>query len=263
MRLRKVLLPAVFLLLPALPGAAAPKPPRTLADVQAAGKLVMLCYPHQESAFIHVDVEKGLGHYGGIDYELMEGFARSLGVALEVRAVKPSFGELMPDLLAGKGDVIASSFSITPERNKKVAFSTPYFTLKRVVVARKESGFRSPADLAGKKGSTVKGSSLHERMKTLPGVQYQFEEFPRWNLDAVDTGKAAFTVVDDSGLRRLLPLYPGLEIAFELPEEDYYSFALMPGSQLLGALNVYINRIEESGELAAIVRRHLEPPPAP
>lgn len=260
MRLRKVFLPAVLLLLSALPGAAAPKPPRTLADVQASGKLVMLCYPHQESAFIHVDVEKGLGHYGGIDYDLLDGFAKSLGVVLEVRPVKPSFSELVPDLLAGKGDVIASSFSITPERNKKVAFSTPYFTVKRVVVARKGSGLLSPADLAGRTGSAVKNSSLHERMKTLPGVQLHFEEFPRWNLDAVDTGKAAFTLVDDSGLRRLLPLYPALEIAFALPEEDFYSFALMPGSQLLGALNVYINRLEESGELAAIVKRHLDPP---
>jgi ABC-type amino acid transport substrate-binding protein len=251
------------LALPAFPGVSRDRSvrlARSLADVRAAGKLVMLCYPNQESAFIRVNVEVGFGHYDGIDYELMEGFAKSLGVALEVRPVKPTSDDLIPELLAGKGDVIASSFGISRDRKKRVDFSTPYFMVKRAVVARKGRPFYSSVDLVGKHGSTVKGSSTHERMKQLTGIKFHFEDYPRWTLDAVNTGETDFTVIDASALRHLLPLYPELEVAFELSEEVYFGFAVAPESELREALDLYIDKIEESGQLGEIVQRYLNPP---
>ena len=140
---------------PATPPATTPQAPSasprggsSLAAVKARGKLIMLCFPHQESPFIRVDVEIGIDQYDGIDYEIMTGFARSLGVTLEVHPVKPSFATLVPALLAGEGDVIASSFSITPERRQKVDFSRPYYAVHTVVLVRKDSHLASPADLA-------------------------------------------------------------------------------------------------------------------
>src|SRR5579864_7830440 len=138
----------------AAPGLAA----SSLAEVKARGKLIVLCFPHQESPFIRVKAEVGLGHYDGVDYEVMEGFARSLAVALEVRPVKPSFNALLPALLRGDGDVIASEFSVTEERRKQVDFSVPYFTVHHMVVVPAGSAVRTPADLAGKRASTIVGS---------------------------------------------------------------------------------------------------------
>jgi ABC-type amino acid transport substrate-binding protein len=253
---RKLALPAALLCaLLAVPDPAAAAP---LKDVKSRGKLVVLSFPHQESGFIRVDVERGIDFYQGVDFDLMQEFACSLGVALEVRAVKPSFGALIPALLAGEGDVIASSFTITPERQRKLIFSDPYFAVDTVVVARRGRGFAGPADLKGKKASVVQASSLHERAKSLSDIPPHFVEFTRWNYDAVAEGEADFTVLDGTGTWHLLPLYPDLEVAFTLPGVSYYGFAFAPGSEdLRDALNAFLAGVKTSGQLEAIVRRHL------
>ena len=208
-----------------------------VADVKAHGKLVMLCFPHQESDFIRIKVETGLDHYDGIDFEIMDGFAKSLGVTLEVHAVKPDFGALLPALLAGEGDVIASEFSVTTEREKQVSFSTPYFGSHNVVVVSGKSTVHAAADLAGKKASTIAGSSNLELTKTLkPGV-IAFANFTRWSFDAVSEGKADFTVQDEPSVWHLLKHYPDLKVAFALPGVEYYGYAVQRGSDLQPALD--------------------------
>jgi ABC-type amino acid transport substrate-binding protein len=230
--------------------------PDGVAAVKARGKLVMLCFPHQENPFIHVNVAAGLDHYEGIDFEIVEGFAKQLGVALEVRPVRPSFAALMPELLAGHGDLIASSFSVTPERRQKVDFSRPYYTVHTVVVVRKGSGIKSAADLAGKTGATVGGSSLEERIKQLHPGRIHHVEFTRWNYDALSEKEADFTVLDESSTWRLLPLYPDLEVAFALPGVDEYAYAVAPGSDLRAALDSYLDGLRRDGRLDEIVHRN-------
>jgi arginine/lysine/histidine transporter system substrate-binding protein len=252
---------------PPPPAAAAPQAPSAsprggsaVAAVKARGKLIMLCFPHQESPFIRVDVEIGIDQYDGIDYEIMTGFARSLGVTLEVHPVKPSFATLVPALLAGEGDVIASSFSITPERREKVDFSRPYFAVHTVVLVRKDSHLASPADLAGKTAATVAGSSLEERIKELHPGRIHHVDFTRWNYDALSEQQADFTVLDDTSTLRLLPLYRDLKVAFQLPGVDDYAFAVAPGSDLREALDRFLDDLRRSGRLDKIIQFYLGPP---
>jgi ABC-type amino acid transport substrate-binding protein len=252
---------------PAPPPAAAPQAPSAsprggsaVAAVKARGKLIMLCFPHQESPFIRVDVEIGIDQYDGIDYEIMTGFARSLGVTLEVHPVKPSFATLVPALLAGEGDVIASSFSITPERRQKVDFSRPYFAVHTVVLVRKDGHLASPADLAGKTAATVAGSSLEERIKALHPGRIHHVDFTRWNYDALSEQQADFTVLDDTSTLRLLPLYRDLKVAFQLPGVDDYAFAVAPGSDLREALDRFLDDLRRSGRLDKIIQFYLGPP---
>ncbi|MEA2692024.1 MAG: polar amino acid transport system substrate-binding protein [Acidobacteriota bacterium] len=229
----------------------------SLADVKARGKLVVLSFPHQESPFIRVQTEVDLDHYDGIDYEVLSGFAKSLGVALQIHPVKPSFAELVPALLRGEGDVVASSFSITPERKAKVDFTEPYFAVRTVVVVPKGSPIHAVADLAGKTGSTVRGSSLEERMKKLPDVRFHYVDFTRWNYDALMEKEADFSLLDETSPWRLLPSYPDLQVAFALPDKDLYGFAVVPKSDLRQALDAYIAKIKKNGKLDGIVKKYL------
>jgi ABC-type amino acid transport substrate-binding protein len=245
---------ALFLLLLApVPALAA----GNLAEVRASGVLRLLSFPDQESTFMRVDVERGLGHYQGIDYELIRGFADQLGVRLEVVPARSSFGDLLPMLLAGDGDVVGSSLSITSERRTRVDFSIPYFALKTVVIARKGAGWTDTADLAGKTGATVQGSSHHEILRKIPGVRILFVDFARWNLDAIAEGQADFAVLDEPMTWDLLQLYPSLAVAFELPETDTYGFAVRPGSDLRASLDRYLTEVRDSGRLDEIVKKHM------
>lgn len=230
-----------------------------LSDVKKRGKLIILCFPHQESIFIRTRVEVGLGHYDGIDYDLMKGFSEYLGVSLEVLPVKPSFAELIPALLAGKGDVIASSFSITAERKKQIDFSDPYFNLRVAVIVSKTSNITSVDGLTGKVGSAVKGGSQEEIMKTIEGLKdIHYVSFTRWNYDAISEGKADFTLVDEPSARTVLPEYPDLEVAFMLPGQDKYGFAITPGSDLREHLNRYLDEIKRSGKLEKVIQQYMD-----
>src|SRR5579864_2821888 len=121
-----VAVPLCLLVARALPGQAAPT--GDLAAVKQRGKLVMLTYPVQGTHFISANLdamrERGLKLvelrqpelFQGIDVDLMSGFARSLGVALEIHAITGGYGALIPALLAREGDLVASEFTITPGR---------------------------------------------------------------------------------------------------------------------------------------------------
>src|SRR5258707_7134145 len=119
-----------------------------LADVKARGKLIMLSYPVQGNPFIAVDLEvmrqRGLklmdlrkaDEFKGIDVELMNGFAKSLGVELEIHTNLGGWGALLPSLVHGDGDVAACELTITPQREQIAAFSRPYHSTSLAIAVR-------------------------------------------------------------------------------------------------------------------------------
>ena len=84
------------------------------------------------------------GDYVGFDIELARRFAAREGMRLVMEPLE--FSALIPALTSGKLDLIASALAITPERQKQVAFSTPYAEVSSVVLALKKN---LPAGKAG------------------------------------------------------------------------------------------------------------------
>jgi polar amino acid transport system substrate-binding protein len=64
----------------------------------------------------------------------------------------------IPFLMTGKADMVISSFSITPERAKVVAFSNPYGASQFVIAAPKSISIKNLDDLAGKRVAVVRGN---------------------------------------------------------------------------------------------------------
>jgi membrane-bound lytic murein transglycosylase MltF len=77
--------------------------------------------------------------------------------------------ELLPALVAGKGDIAAANLTITPERQKLVDFSLPAFrNVSEVVVSGPASPVvKSVDDLSGKTVFVRKSSSYHESLMSL------------------------------------------------------------------------------------------------
>jgi len=75
----------------------------------------------------------------GFEYELAKAFADYLGVSLKVR-IAQRWDNMIPDLLAGKGDFIAAGMTITPERNARAAFSAGYLPAEPYVITRRGAG---------------------------------------------------------------------------------------------------------------------------
>ena len=102
------------------------------------------------------------GRPQGINYEALRAFEEFVNQKLHTgrQHVQVTFIPLRPDqaeaaLTQGVGDLIAYGVVVTPEREKKVAFSIPIATnIKQIVVTGKGFGpATSLADLSGKKST--------------------------------------------------------------------------------------------------------------
>jgi ABC-type amino acid transport substrate-binding protein len=261
--LRWAILPLLFL----TAGAAAAG---DLAEVKARGKLIVVTYPLQRSFFSSVNLARmsegnlklgDLRHpddFQGIDIDLMKGFAKRLGVALEIHPITEGWGALVPALQAGKGDLVASELTITPERQEAVDFSRPYVTSWIAVAVRKGSPIAGLADLKGKKAALLSGSSHVEFLqKTVPGVEIVPTGFDLESFVAVEDGSAEYTLTDTTVPpgQPVDEAHPHLRIAFRL-REVADGIAVRKGSDLLAPLNAYLAEIEKSGELKRILERN-------
>jgi polar amino acid transport system substrate-binding protein len=262
----------------ALAAAAAPALAGDLADVRARGKLVMLCFAKQDSIFVRADLdvmrEQGLtlaqlrdpAHFQGADVDLMKAFAAPLGLPLEIRSVTTSYAELMPALVAGEGDVVASSITITEERAKLVDFSAPYLQGWAVVAVPLDSQVTALSDLAGKRGVAMRGSSQLEFFAAVQpaGTRLQLADFTAQSYLAVLEGEADYMLMDSTAPvgQPASPAYPDVKVAVRLRPFDY-GFAVRRGSDLRAALDQWLAQAGASGEIQRIAARHGVFAPAP
>jgi ABC-type amino acid transport substrate-binding protein len=241
-----------------------------LADVKARGKLVVLTFPLIEDSFMAVDVEgmRKLGlalkdmrdpqYFKGIDLDLVSGFAKTLGVKVEIRPELSGYGGLIPALDRRDGDVAASSFAITPQRQATADFSTPYILHWDVAAVRPDSKIRSIADLKGKKVAVIDGSSHLERLKALNlDPQIIATKFALEGYSAVVEGQADYTLMESRAAvgAPVSPQYDALRVGVRV-NETTYGIAMRKGSDLKAPLDAYLDGLRKSGELDRILARH-------
>ena len=77
------------------------------------------------------------GKYVGFDIDLANAIGEKTGMQVEVKSL--GFDALIPALRSGQIDMIASGMDATPERQKQVSFTEPYFQDGYSVVVRKDN----------------------------------------------------------------------------------------------------------------------------
>lgn len=217
------------------------------------------------------------GRTRGYMYDLCKIYEKELDhkrakreLPLTLTFVPVFFDEILQDLVDGKGDFIAHTLTITPERLTKVAFTEPLITdVREVLVTRKEDRELSRMeDFAGRQIHVVKGSSQVAHLKTLNVI------FARQNLPPVNIVEAAATqgaehllevlaagivdnvICDDFVARLWIKVFPNLKIheAFPLSAGNSIAWAVRKDNpQLLESLNRTIAKLKQDS--AAFERR--------
>jgi ABC-type amino acid transport substrate-binding protein len=149
MRVRVGLLSFGLLAASAAVKAAPPRPLRVLAVLSA------------EETFFVSEAR------AGFDWEMLEGYARLHQRTLELVPVG-GWDELIPALVAGRGDVIAGGFTATVDRRKQIAFTAETFPTRSVVITRgRAHPPRSIADLKSEKIGTLRGSFMLDDLRAV------------------------------------------------------------------------------------------------
>jgi arginine/ornithine transport system substrate-binding protein len=104
------------------------------------------------------------GKMKGFDIDISYALCKEMGV--ECTLVKQDWDGMIPALLAKKYDAIVASMSITPPREKQVAFTDKYYATPAKFVRKKGSGVDVTKE--GMKGKTVgvQRASIHDTYLT-------------------------------------------------------------------------------------------------
>lgn len=117
----------------------------------------------------------------GLDIDIARAMATALGVNIKFKILP--FAELLPALEAGKVDMVISSMTITPPRNRKVVFAGPYYVsgkgiltmADRYAALQEANGLNSPeVSIAALKDSTSQKytKKLMPKAKLVPTASY-------------------------------------------------------------------------------------------
>ena len=190
------------------------------------------------------------GKPAGVSVDL----ARALGESLHrpVRIENIPFTGLIPSLLTGKIDLVISSMTDTPERRKAIAFSDPYLTIGLALLAGKNSGLTTAADL-DRPGRTVavrQGTTAQvwakEHLKQARVLVLDKESSAV--LEVVQ-GKADGFLYDQMSVWKHHQEHPVETIALLKPvQTESWAVALRPGdAELREQVNVFLKSFRVSG----------------
>lgn len=147
---------AFFSMLMAWPGVALAD---LLGDVRARGALRVAI----AGAVPPYNSYRPDGSAEGSDVDVARALARDLGVRLEIVRIINS--ERLAVLLARRADLVISALSITPERERLIAFSVPYGSISVLIAAPRPLQLSSLLDLKGRRVGVLEGSSSFEHLR--------------------------------------------------------------------------------------------------
>ncbi len=235
-----------------------------LDSIRARDTLRVLTRNSSVTYFLH------RGREMGFEYELVKRFADELGVNLKMIA-PPSWDDLIPWLLEGKGDMIAAQMTVTARRTGQVSFTAPYNIVHQVVLNRVEDdSICTPAALKGRRVHVRKGSSYYRRLVELnrelgdsilivPVPEYYETEYI---IQLLMDRLVDVTVADENIARMEQTHYDSLRVNCRISDRQDIAWAVRPGADsLLSAANAYIRDIYGSGRSAfynIIYRRYFD-----
>lgn len=144
------------------------------------------------------------GKIVGFDVDIAEEVSKVTGYKLQFQPIDWALKET--ELNQGNIDLIWNGYTITPTREKQVAFSVPYMTNSQMIVTLADSGIEKKADLAGKTVSAQQSSSAVQAiMEDDTGIMSQFAggepvQYPTNNdvFNDLISGRADAIVVDET-----------------------------------------------------------------
>jgi ABC-type amino acid transport substrate-binding protein len=202
------------------------------------------------------------GSYTGFDIELMEAIAGKIGRTAEFQDT--SFETIFRDVAQGKFEAVISAATITPEREKAVAFSDPYYLSEQAILVKEGSDIKGLADLEGKTVGAQQGTTGLElgKEKANAGELRPYPEGPD-AVNALKSGIVEAVIIDAPVAQNAVEESGGIEIAEKVPTEETYGIAVaLDNTELLDEINQGLEEVIDDGTYTTIYEKwfHLKPP---
>ena len=226
-----------------------PQVPTVNAKTLEAGQLTV------GSDVPYAPFEFGDPPYIGFDVDLVGEIAKNLGLNSVFQPAP--FSSLLRQTARGKFDLAAAAITITPRRERTVAFSTPYLAANQALVVKPGSSIKSLKGLKGKVVGVQRGSIGADvakqridakRVRVFATIDAAFSAVLAGDIDATI---ADFPVAAYAGTTR-----PELEVVQKLSTGEQYGLAFPKSSKRLrGLVNQQLEAMAKDGSYSAIYKK--------
>lgn len=195
------------------------------------------------------------GKLTGFDAEIGTEIAKRIG--LKANPVTNPWETIIQGLKANKYDAIIGSMTATPERDKQVDFTNPYYLSgAQIFVAENNNDIQSKEDLKGKTIGVIQSSTwkdmaekLSDTVKGYPSDVNALQDLALGRLDAVITDKiVGVNAKNEKGLK--------IKAVGDLLNEDRVSVAVPEGEKkLVEKINKAIKEMQDDGTYEKISKK--------
>ncbi|MFD2179458.1 membrane-bound lytic murein transglycosylase MltF [Veronia pacifica] len=202
----------------------------------------------------------------GLDFELAQRFADSLGLQLEMQPAYTLSG-LFPALERGDVDIIAAGLTVTRDRMDAFRAGPAYYFVSQQLVYKNGHWHpRKVKDLT-KEGTSIAvvNSSSHEL--TLEDLQQTYPNLV-WDsvtdtdddelLKKVSDGSVDFTIADSVDIALIQRTHPNIAVALELSEDEPISWFMkkQTDDSVYALMIEFFGKIKKNGELAQLEEKY-------
>lgn len=195
-----------------------------------------------------LDAKKNVTGYSA-DY--IKAIAKETGMDLELRNV--AWDGIFAGVAAGNFDIIASSVTITPEREKQFGFTTPYCEVHQALVVRSDSPVKDLKELKGRKvGGQIGTTGILVTQNAKTGAEIREYEDIGLAMEDLSNGRIDAVMCDDPVAKyyahKNQDFSNKFKVALITPDVEYYGFVVKLGNaELLHHLNTGIKAVKAKG----------------
>jgi len=209
------------------------------------------------------------GEAAGFDVDVIRWIAVEMG--FEVEIVPVDWDAIIPTLLSGNIDLIASGMTITEARRERVAFTDPYWSVNLAIVVREETaddGERSPqfnvvtAFQPGRRIGVQRGTTSQDWIEENVigagiGVKIVLYDNFLLALEDLGIGRIDAAVMDEPTARSSIA-DRGMAVVGTIETGEIYGYAVRKGdAELLQLLNEGLRRIRATPVWDGLVEKWL------
>lgn len=242
-----------------------------LQQIKQRGKLVALTENSSTSYFVYK------GEPMGYEYEMLNAFAKHIGVELEIVVVK-DMNMVFDQLNRGEADIVAANLTVTKERSAIVNFTEPLLQTRQVLVQRKPDKWqrlppgeldkrviRNVVDLAGKTVHVRKESSFYQRLLNISeetgnkiNISLVSGKYDTESLIAnVAKGEIEYTVADENVGMINNTYYPNIDIRTPISFPQKIAWAVRKTSpSLLEELNEWLEKKRKTSHYTFLYNKY-------
>src|SRR5215211_143794 len=208
------------------------------------------------------------GKVVGFDVDMLDLVAKKLEVEQDIVNTRFEGIQSGQDLKTGKCDIAAAAMSITPERQKVMDFSEPYFNATQAMLVKAGAPYKTLADLQGKKvGGQASTVGLDYLNKNASASGYEVVDYTDLaaQQQALATGQIDAAVNDLPVWADFIKKNAGkYAVAAEFDTGDQYGFGIKKDGnpELVKTVNEVIDAARQDGTYDKIYEKWIGRPPA-